>query len=294
VTSRPLENLRSLSRDFDLFDPPDRDWTALLAAGLAPPLAVSGGALVWGFALLAAAERARIAELACVELAPAGREAMLAIALHLENRAGAYSLPEQGRLYAFLTVSGDADRLRESRDLVALITPEKPDTWLKEMAHYRALPDQLKHMAVGRLLDVKTAYRVKSLPAEFFFRLGQDKHRFSFSERRQFALFLQEIACRDGLDEAGILDLAGMLLDQADPLAEARARRFPEYTGLLSRFFEITASLEGAGVRVLPPEGFEGEEFTFGFSVTSRAVFERKLAALKNFEDQVDRLFDLL
>jgi hypothetical protein len=292
-----LQKLRSLSREFDLFEPDARDWAPLLESGLCPPLPVAGGALVWGFPILAAAERARLGELPCVELPADDGVELLTIALRLENRPGAYSRREQARLYAFLTAAGLEERVEqapERRGLIGLITEERPAAWFRQMREYAAFSEPLKRLLDENLLDMKTAGRARSLPEAFFELLYSEKSRFGFSERRQFVTLVWEIAQRDRLTADDAMTLAREALSEKDPWPRLRALRCPEYAKRLAAFSAIASALEREGIAARPPAMFEGESISFGFTATSRAVYERKLAALGRFEEQVDRLFELL
>ncbi|MBN2352540.1 MAG: hypothetical protein JXD23_08225 [Spirochaetales bacterium] len=290
----PLEKLRTLSRAFDLFEPGVRDWAPLVASGLVPPLPVAGDELVWGFPLLEAAERSGLCELACVELASGGRASHLEAALRLENRRGAYSLSEQARVYGFLAragMTGDPEKLTV---IAGLLTAQAPAAWLKTMGEFVSLPDGIGRLVAEDVLDLKTASRVRSLSGAFFERLEREKSRFSFSERREISLLLWEISRRDRLTRAATESLADELFSLPDPRPRLRVLRYPEYTKLAGRLAGLTAGLDRDGIAVRPPDGFEGDEFFFSFTAASPAVYARRLAALKNFEDEIDRLFELL
>jgi hypothetical protein len=294
VPSYPLEKLNALARTFDLFTPDARDWTPLLAQGLYPPLPVTERELVWGFPVLAAAERFELKEIACVELDPADPAALLAVALRLENRRGAYGVEEQARLYAFMAAAGLADETEKIAELTGLITAQQPSAWIREMGGYAALPEAIRRSVAQNVLDLKTAARVRSLPPGVFERLEREKGRLSFSDRRRFVFIIWEISCRDHLEPDAVSALANEFLSEGDPWPRLLALRYPEYTGLELRFAGIAAGPASEGITVRAPAGFEGDEFLFSFTATSRAVYGRRLAALTRFEEQVDRLFELL
>jgi hypothetical protein len=291
VTRYSIGHLRSLSREYDLFEPAARDWSGLVEEGFHPPLAVTGTALVWGFALLDAAEKAGRPDLPCREAQAREPADLLTLALRLENRRGRYAWPEQSGVYRFLTGSVHRERWQA---VIPLITADQPLRWLTRMQEYTTCPALLRRLVDSDLLDLKTAAKTRELPGSFFAALAERPDRFSFSERRLLALSLREVLRRDRLAPDGAAAFCLGLLDQADPLEVLRASRFPQLTGLLQRLEAMTGPLAGQGVAVTPPADFEGEAFTFSFSATSRAVYARKTAALKAFEDEVDRLFDLL
>jgi hypothetical protein len=291
VTRRSLQQLRSLSREYDLFAPEGRDWRGLLEGEFHPPLPVAGHSLVWGFGILREAERLGLHDLPCRELEESDPAVLLELALRLENRPARYTWPEQAALYRFLSVSLPPEWWPAA---VALITSEQPPKWLAHVASYLEFPPALKRLVDENLLDVKAGAKVRNLPESFFAALSAEKSRFSFSERRLLALSLNEVALRDRLDPAGTEALCRDILGRDDPLAALRLLRFPELTALLERFRQTTADLSRRGVTVSPPEGFEGDTFTFSFTASSRAVYARKTAALNDFEDDVDRLFELL
>jgi hypothetical protein len=291
VTRFSLKHLCSLSREYDLFAPDARDWRDLTEGEFHPPLPVAGQALVWGFAVLRSAERAGKTDLPCREVSERDPADLLALALRLENRTGQYSWAEQARMGNFIRRFVAPEAIAA---LTTLITPEQSVRWLSRVDAYTECPAVLQRLVDENLLDIKTAARTRDLPAGFFEALAAQPARFSFSQRRFLALSLREVVRRDRLDAAGTETLWRDLLAKDDPMAALRAWRFPELTALLERFAEQTAPLARRGVTVIPPEGFEGDAFTFSFTAASPAVFAKKAAALKEFEDAVDRLFDLL
>jgi len=294
VPSISLQKLRSLSRAFDLFEPGVRNWAPLVARGLVPPLPVAGDDLVWGFPILAAAGRSGVDELACLELEPGERVSHLAVALRLEDRCGAYGLQEQARVYGFLSEAGLTGEPEKLTGIAGLLTARAPAAWLKAMGEFVSLPEGLGRLVAENVIDLKTASRARSLPRTFFELLEREKTRFSFSERREISLLLWEIGRRDRLTQDAIESLADELFSLADPRPRLRALRYPEYTRLAGRLAELTAGLARDGIAVAPPDGFEGEEFSFSFTAASRAAYARRLAALTGFEDKVDGLFELL
>jgi hypothetical protein len=291
VTTQSIASLAALSRRFDLFDHAVAVWDGPASAGFHPPLAVAGPDLVWGFPLVEAAERAGKTELPVVVLAAGDPAALLTLALQLENRCGRYSYAEQERLRAFMTAAGILDRLPS---LAPLLTAESAQKWLLDTGVYAGAGPELKRVLDARLLDLKTAARVRELPGPVFASLLAEAERFSFSERRFFTLALWEITRRDRLDEAGSLALLRELLGRDEPVRAVRERRFPELSGLEKRFRETAAPLARRGVTVKPPEGFEGGTLEFGFRASSRDVCETRLAALKESGELIDRLFGLL
>jgi hypothetical protein len=303
VTHYAVEKLNSLSKEFDLFEGSFDNRAMLLEQSLYPPLPVANNFLVWGFPLVAAAVRSGKSRLNCIELETDDKTELLSTALRLENRPGGYSLLEQSHLYSFMEKSGILNRVEEILSHVEqvnlrvnprVIPRDHAAKWLLEMKEYASFPDSLQRLVREKLIDFKTAIRIKTLPGSFFHQLYLVKERFSFSERRLLLHFFREIVGRDGLSVPRQEEFGSEILRREDALAFVQSLRYPELTALFARFAALTDSLKNKGIIVTPPPQFEGGTFDFSFSCTSRAVYAKRIAALKDFEDQIDRLYELL
>lgn len=134
-----LEELGALDSGLDLFRAGRGAPEELLAAGLHPPLPVSGGRLVWGFALLAAARAAGLARLPCRLLADLPSVRQLVLALQLEGRAGAYRWSEKLGIAGFARGAGFA-----LSDLAGLIAGHPDPNLERHIAQFAGLPPALR------------------------------------------------------------------------------------------------------------------------------------------------------
>jgi len=288
-----LSNLKSLGREFDLFErrQPKEYLSFLLAKELYPPLPLSPQGLVWGYSLLEVAEELAYHELNCVCIREGQVLRLLEMALRLENRSGHFSLFEQERLYLFIKKH---QLLAELVGIMPLIETTSAQAWLERIACFNCFSQPLKLLLTAGLIDFKTAQRYADLPPQVFELFLENQKRLSFSERRLALQYLWEIGKRDQLSPTAILALAQATLTRAAGLRHLWEQRFPKLSGLKAQLACLTAELKASGIEVSPPPNFEGEELAFSFGASSPSSFRRKLKALKSFEVKVDQLFKLL
>ncbi|MFP4373840.1 MAG: hypothetical protein ACLFPO_05905 [Spirochaetaceae bacterium] len=291
--------LESLPRTTDIFESSDLDPAA---ADYYPPLPVAVDrrdlpeplrTLLWGWGVVE--RRGRISggsepESGAGEILTRPFEGDARAAVHLllalEGRAGSYSLEEQRRLVALLDAAGLAPDEETNR----LVTGGKP--FAPAVRRYAALPSLPREMVAGEQLDLKTAERMQEFPAAAA-AAGACTRELSFSNRRRFFTMLWEIAQRDALGDEELAAVVGEVADA--PLTNLRARRYPTLSGLEARFDEIAGrALAGSGVRLSPPENFEGSRFTVEFSFDSGRELRRRIEALSGLQDEIDELFSLL
>lgn len=248
-------------------------------------------ALVWGFSLLDVALNRGMRTLWCRELETDDQASCLEVALRMENRRGCYTWPERERIFHFIK---EARPWEQALPLIPLIERENPAGWVTRMEAFSAFPGPLKELIARNLLDFKTGMRVASMPDMVFTKLLQAERKVSFSERRKIVHWLWEIAKRDGLDSDAITDLFEQALAAENTVTSLHEQRFPEMTRLESRFSTISAPLAAQGISVEHPQDFEGEQVFFKFSCISSEIYQKRLRALADFEENVDELFKLL
>jgi hypothetical protein len=299
-----LEELAGLDPALDLFtaSPPiDLD---LLRAGLVPPLPVAAGLLAWGFSLLRAARVAGLARLPCRRLQGLGRPELLALALRLESRAGAYRWSEKQAMLTFARASGFS-----LNELAPLIEGRLDPRLEEKIGRFAGLPPALRRMVEQGELDLRAALAARELPEPALEAAGDSP--LTFSERRAFLQLLQELAGRDRLSAAQVTALAVQALaaprrPAMDGSADARSAgpaalaalgelRSPLLTELRRRWASLTGELlAGSGVSLEPPPYFEGDSIRVSFSFRSRAGLARKLGALAGAQERCHELLAIL
>lgn len=294
----PLERIDALDRELDLFPEGPAPADELVAGGLHPPLPIGGEILIWGHRLVRAARRLGVPRLPCRRVEMTQPVGLLALALRLEDRAGRYTWEEKERMLAWLDRRA-GDRPDSWSRLEPLIEGAGRARVFAGIRRYGRLSAPLQAMVRRGRLDLKSAARLDGLPAEVFELLERAEAgsagpavRLSSSERRILLEELDEAARRSGRDPA---DLLRQTLRSADPRGEIRRLRRPELAALEDRFAALRRRLlDGTGIRLAAPAGFEGGGFQVSFSFESRQALRGRLAALGGLEERSDELFDLL
>jgi hypothetical protein len=277
-----LPELESLDAALDLFRASPPPPSELVEQGLHPPLPVCGRHLVWGFAVLAAARAAGKSGLECRLLGDRTPERMLALALRLEARPGAYRWSEKLAMQRYARSRGlDLDEL-------AVLIEGRPDPRLEEkLGQFVALSPALAALVENGGLDLRTAYSVRGLPEEVFPATAP----LSFSERRSFLGLL----CDARLDREETLAAARQALAGSRPVEALRELASPSLAALRRDWAALEASLlGGSGVTLKPPDFFEGDLFEARFSFRSRQGLSRRLRALARLETRFDELESFL
>ena len=283
-----LPELDSLDPALDVFRAAPPVPAELLEAGLHPPLPVCGRRLVWGFALVAAARRAGLPGLECRQLAERPPAGMLSLALRLEGRAGAYRWSEKLGMLGFARSRGF------SLGELDLLVEGRPDARLEEkLQEFACLPEALRGLVDEAALDLRTAQSVRGLPEPAFALACSSE--LSFSERRAFLGLLRDAALRGGLSPEETLAAAREALESGRPLEALRERACPELTAMRRRWTQLAEQLvEGSGVRLQPPENFEGDQFEASFLFRTRQALSRRLGALARVAERFDELAGFL
>jgi hypothetical protein len=277
-----VAELESLDPALDLFRASPAPAAELVEHGLHPPLPVCGRHLAWGFALLAAARAAGKAGLECRLLGERTPAQMLALALRLEDRPGAYRWSEKLAMQRYARSRGlDIGELAE-------LIEGRPDPRLGEkLGQFASLSPALAALVEDGGLDLRTAFGVRGLPEEAFTATA----RLTFSERRSFLVLLREAR----LDRQGTLAAARQALAGSRPVEALRELASPTLAALRREWAALEASLlEGSGVTLKPPDFFEGDLFEARFSFRSRQGLARRLRALAALEARFDELDSFL
>jgi len=282
----PLSEFASFSRRFHIFEQGPGYDDALLAEGLFPPLPVCGDDLVWGFAILSAAERAGLDELPVVDIPNRGS---LLSALKLENRSGRYSWTEKLAIAAICEEQGE----NEDRDAISRAVSGNSG-FFSRIERYRKLPGYLASRVNEKKIDLGIAEKISALP-ETACDLVFSASGLSFSQTRGFLVNLAEIRLRDALTDDGVTALAKDTLASTDPAAALGRMRNPGLSELTDRFKQITTKYtNGTGVSLEPPEFFEGDAYTLSFTFSTGSELERKRKVVEKIEGICDQLEDLL
>jgi len=275
-----LAELEALDPALDLFQASRPLAPELAEAGLHPPLPVCGSVLAWGFPLLSAARAAGRTALECRLLGERAPADLLALALRLEARPGAYRWSEKLAMHRYAQARGFS-----VAGLAGLIEG-RPDPGLEEKVEcFAGLPPALAVLVEQGGLDLRTAAGLRELPEEVFSLAAGG--RLSHSERRQFLGLLRDA----GLDRPACLRAALMALAGSRPLEALRGLAFPALASLRQEWAALEESiLGGSGVSLQPPADFEGERFEVRFRFRSREGLARRLAALARLEARFDEL----
>jgi hypothetical protein len=275
-----LAELEALDPALDLFRASPPPPPELAEAGLHPPLPVCGRILVWGFPLLRAARATGRTALACRLLGERAPADLLALALRLEARPGAYRWSEKLAMHRYAQARG----FRVAA--LAGLIEGRPDPGLEEkLERFAALPAALAALVEQGGLDLRTAAGLRELPEEVFPLAAGS--RLSHSERGQFLGLLRDA----GLDASACLAAARAALAGPRPLEALRGLAFPALASLRREWAALEESiLGGSGVSLQPPQNFEGERFEVRFRFRSREGLARRLAALARLETRFDEL----
>lgn len=282
----PLSEFVSLSRRFHIFDKGPGYDNTLLTEGLFPPLPVCGNDLVWGFTILSAAESAGLNELPVVDIP---RQGSLLRALKLENRTGKYTWAEQ------LAIAALCEELGENEDHDAVSRAVSGNSgFFSRIDRYRKLPGYLANRVNAKRIDLGIAEKITALP-EAACDLVFSACGLSFSQIRGFLVNLAEVSRRDTLSTDEVISRTTDALASTDPAAALDRVRNPGLSDLVARFDRITERYtKGTGVRIEPPQFFEGDGYSISFSFSTGGELERKRKVVEKIEGICDELEDLL
>ena len=279
-----LAELEGLDPALDLFRASPSVSPELAEAGLHPPLPVCGPVLAWGFPLLAAARAAGKTALECRLLGERTPAGLLALALRLEARPGAYRWSEKLAMHRYARARGFA-----LGELAGLIEG-RPDPRLEQRVEgFAALPPALGALVEQGSLDLRTASGLRDLPEQVYPLIGSAA--LSFSERRSFLCLLRDAR----LEGEAALAAARAALAGPRPLEALGGLAFPALADLRRSWAALEESiLGGSGVSLKPPDFFEGERLEVRFSFRSKEGLARRLAALARLEARFDELDSFL
>ena len=285
----PVDEIQGFPHRFDIFATQPAFSRKLFAAGLYPPLPVCRGELIWGFHILRTAGAAGTPELTCTDIDECGIATLL-LALELENRTGDYSWEEQ---HSIALLAAELEPGGEASDPLSLAASGDRG-FLSRISRYSSLPPHLKDLVNIGTLDIKTAERIVTLPAEVCEAVVRSG-LFSFSKLRIFLVSLFEIGMRDSLSSEDLHELAGKLLSVEDPPAEIFKIKNPGLTKLTESFETIKSKhLADTGVSLEAPRYFEGDTFKLSFTFSARKELERKIEAIARLKGSYDELEELL
>ncbi len=282
-----LDELRSFSREFDMFREGMPLAKEMLAAGLHIPIPLCGREIVWGFGILSQAASYGLEKLMCTNVEGDSID-LLRIALSLEGRCGEYSWEEKERILGFLKKRKIIHRAEEVSPLV-----NGRGSFVSQTESYIGLSKSLKSMVNKGLLDLKTAVYLEGIPEALCTRFEKTEALLSLSERRQVLVMLFEIWKRDALSDAELLVLAEEVLSSDEPKRIAEALRYRELH-FMEETLQTIRSRIGKGIRVDAPPHFEGDAFTVSFSFQTMEEFDKKMLRLGKLKDSGEELFALL
>ncbi|AEJ60466.1 hypothetical protein Spith_0179 [Spirochaeta thermophila DSM 6578] len=288
----PVSALKRRLPEAEIWEEPSLPSEGALRRGVVPPLLWAPDGLVWSGALCDRLREAGWKEIPVVLLE--GEEARplnrITAALECENRAGAYTWEEQARIYELCRTYG---LLEEAERIVPLVVPGKRD--FSHVERYLSLPASFREMVREGKVDLKTAWEVRDLPDPVGGLVSYYPHRMTFSERRQILVMLAEIVRREGLDERAAMHRAGELLASPKPLEAVWRARFPRLAGMEDSFAASRRRLlDGTGVALEAPPGFEGHSLRVSFRFSSRTEFGRRMKALSKLEEHLDEFLSFL
>ncbi|TVR72377.1 MAG: hypothetical protein EA427_03310 [Spirochaetaceae bacterium] len=284
------------SARFDLFDPPERgegdEWRdscrplVIALPERSPSLPgdciPAGAILVWGHHRLPRRAEGMIP--AILIAGGKGGTPLLAAALAAENRAGSYRWPELDRICRLaeeMEVTGIAHMLDPTRDLPLLLP------------RYRALPDTHREALAREEIDLRTAERLGALSSPLLAELLSLGESLSFSRRRQYLIAAEEVLRRGMAEEDLLGELRGAVPAQRFEIV--MAHRYPRLRRMESLVERVRRrTLRGTGVRIDPPERFEGSRYRVSFDVGSPEELRRRLEAAGRLEKELDELLGIL
>ncbi|MBN2049165.1 MAG: hypothetical protein JW760_01870 [Spirochaetales bacterium] len=284
-----LEESLFQGKDYDLFPDSCPVDDELLSRHLVPPLPKSGKTLVWGHALVRRAGELGLKDLPSVEIQGDEME-LLSLALRLEGRRDGFSLKEKGEVYSFLEKK---HLLSRSDEVIPLI--QSDGSFLMQAKKYLELPGILKESVDTGYMDLKTAGMLTGLDTNILKRALEIFSSGTFSQRRTALVFMREISIRDSLSSEKLLKLLEEMGASEDPFHFLEALRYPRLTEMRRDFKNFSSRLlEGSGIQLTEPPGFEGKGFSVSFQYTGKKQLGRVLDTLARLREESDELFKLL
>ncbi len=283
----PVDKLGSFSSEFDIFFRSYTPSEELLRKDLYIPIPLCGKKIVWGFHLIEAAESMGLKSLICREVED-DTVGLLKLALTLENRREGFSWEEKAHIYKLLVDNNCVDRWSELAPLI-----DSKGSFVRLTEKYLLLNETLRSMVDNNEIDLKNALRIGDLPEEVLTFIRKSK--LSFSQRRVILSNLYEIWKRDKLSKKQFLNVVQRVLSAKNPQREAEKIRYPELARMEERYCRFKREeLDGTGIELSHPPGFEGDSFTVSFSFSGKEDLSARIESLKLLRDKCDRLLELL
>lgn len=269
----------------------------LLRQRLYPPLPLwdrgghKGRTMVWGKRILEKLLELEVQELLVRKFDPGELTLPQALILwiELEHRKEEWTWSELVYLYQYL----QEHRITLPAPLlIALLGPE--GNWYR-VEQFIQLSEPLKQLVLEEKLDLKAAFRAKSIPSEAIEQLIPVLKSFSYSERRIFLRLFYEAMQRDCLDFQKSIGLANRLMHTPKPLEELYRIRYPTLKRLEETFHAtVDTFLKGTGIKVTPPPYFEGTHFKVEFSFEKGSQLQRKALTLQKLSERIDPMIEKL
>ncbi len=211
------------------------------------------------------------------------------LALATERRVGAYSWEEKRRILEYCEVNAvDTAAISELVDRDA--------DFVRLSRRFGALPDAMRTWVMQGICDLKTAELVAGMPASLYEELEGASRGMSYSNRRRFFSYADQIGRRDGWDV--LASVIGRLKNSTSPgdrLDIIVKTRYPVVSTLERRVAAVsTVALAQSGVTLEPPRNFEGGRYTVTFEFSSDADLTRRLAAAGRLQEHMDELMAIL
>jgi hypothetical protein len=283
-----VDQLKALPQPFDVFAHGESGRDAmreLVGRGLVPPIPVAPaggtplGTVIWGHRIVDAAEGV-VDELPAVAIGepPVG---LVALALTCEGRPGTYTRREHLAIAELCRALGVIESDRRER-VDPLVDPRR--AVLDELATIMSIGEPVRSWWLDSLVDTKTACVAADLPREWIVRNEAPILGLTASNRRSGLRWASQILRRDGEDS--LAPIHGQT--SAGLLDRLRRCRYPRTVAIEDAAAEGADRLRGSGVRIVPPEGFDGDTFTARFSFRSQAEYARRLSVLDREKEHVD------
>lgn len=289
-----VDQLKALPQPFDVFAHRESGSDAmreLVGRGLVPPIPVvqsetNGlGPIVWGHRIVDAAEGV-VDALPAVAIGepPAG---LVALALTCEGRPGTYTRREHLAIVELCRTLGVSDSDRRER-VDPLVDPRRPV--LDEVTAIMSIGDPVRSWWLDSVVDTKTARVAADLPLGWIVPNETLLLELSASNRRLGVRWASQILRRDGDD--ALAQITGRTPEGL--LDWLRRCRYPRTAAIEDAAAKGADRLRGSGVRIVAPEGFDGDTFTARFSFRSQAEYVRRLAVLDREKEHVDEWLRLV
>jgi len=202
---------------------------------------------------------------------------------------------ETSRALQKLAVQFSSDRrLIESTSSLGL--PSNPSV-IKKLIDLGLLPQNIQQAVMDDTISLSMAMELKDLPPECAAAFAQlfGEFKLSLNKQRQILTLVREIARRDGISEQRVLEggqlqdiISDRERDRGQRVRELRTylrrRRFPHIVKAETRFENQRKQMNlGSDINFIPPENFEGTNYTLNLTFSS-------ISQLKALRAKLDQL----